>query len=284
MRFGLTAFVTDGTMRPTDVARAAEDAGFTLLLVPDHTHVPCARATPYPGGGELPEHYRRTLDPFVVCALALAATTSLEVGVGVCLVPAREPIALAKTVASLDLVGEGRFVLGVGAGWNVEEVANHGVGADERWAVLRERVLAMKAIWTNEEAAFTGDHVRFGPLWSWPKPVRRPHPPILVGGHGPGVLRRVVEYGDEWLAMPAPDRPPLAEQVARLQELAVAAGRRSIPVAVQAYGHPPADAVVERAAAAGVHRIDLGLPHGTAAEQRAALGRLAAVVARFADA
>lgn len=278
MRFGLTAFCTEASAGPGEVAAAAEAAGFDVLLFPDHTHVPTDRSTPYPGGGDLPDHYRRTYDPFVAVAFAAAATTTLRVGVGVCLVPAREPIALAKVVASLDVLSGGRMVLGVGSGWNVQEVANHGVAAGDRWAVTRERVLAMKAIWAGETAAADGRHVRFSELWSWPKPRQRPHPPILVGGHGDRVLARVVEYGDEWLAMPAPGRPPLPERMATLAALAEAAGRPAPAVSVQLYGNPPPAALVERYAGAGVDRIDLAVPHGPAGEMLdavAALGRFA---------
>ena len=262
VRFGVTAFCTDQSLGPADVARVAEASGFDLLLFPDHTHVPTSRRTPFPGGGDLPEQYRRIHDPFVAAAYALAATTMLRVGVGVCLVPAREPIALAKTVASLDVLSEGRMVLGVGAGWNAEEVENHGVAAGDRWAVMRERVLAMKAIWSQEAASYEGDHVHFSELWSWPKPHQRPNPPILVGGHGDGVLDRVVEYGDEWLAMAAPGRPPLGERMACLAEKAIVAGRPRPTVSVQVYGTPPPAGVVERYIAIGVDRIDLALRHG----------------------
>jgi probable F420-dependent oxidoreductase len=283
MRFGLTAFCTDWSLDPAKVAGAAEAGGFELLLFPDHTHVPTSRATPFPGGQALPDHYRRIHDPFVASAFAMSATTRLRVGVGVCLLPAREPIALAKEVASLDVLSGGRMVFGVGAGWNAEEVENHGVAAGERWAVMGERVLAMKAIWTQEAAAFDGAHVRFAELWSWPKPAQRPHPPILVGGHGDGVLRRVVEYGDEWLAMAAPGRPPLGDRIARLAELAEEAGRACPAVSVQVYGSPPPAGVVERYIELGVDRIDLSLAHGPPEEMAEALGALGSFIAPYRD-
>ena len=174
----------------------------------------------------MPAHYRRTHDPLVASAWAASASRHLRVGVGVCLVPARDPIVLAKQVASIDVMSGGRFVLGVGAGWNAEEIADHGVDPARRWAVMRERVLAMRAIWADDEAEFNGEHVSFGPLWSWPKPVQRPGPPIMVGGHGDRVIDRVLEYGDEWLVMPSPGRPPLGERIRLLHERADAAGRR----------------------------------------------------------
>lgn len=283
MQFGLTAFLTDETVAPHVLASAVEAVGFELLLFPDHTHIPVARTTPYPGGGELPPQYRRTYDPLVACAVAATATTTLRVGVGVCLVPARDPIVLAKQVASVDQVSQGRFVLGVGAGWNVEEIEDHGVAGADRWAVLRERVLAMREIWTEDEAEYHGDHVSFAPMWSWPKPYRRPHPPIIVGGYGPGVLSRVVEYGDEWLAMNVPGGPSIRQRMDELGELADAAGRPRPRVSVQVYGDPPSERTIERYVAAGVDRIDLSLPY-TAAATLDTVAALGAVVARWQEA
>ena len=279
--FGLTVFCTDQSIDPATAARLAEDAGFSLLLFPDHTHVPADRSTPYPGGGELPQHYKRTLDPFVAATVAAVSTDHLRVGVGVCLVPAREPIGLAKEVASVDLVSGGRFVLGVGAGWNAEEIEHHGVRPRERWAVMREHVLAMKELWSSDLAEFHGDHVDFGPSWSWPKPVQRPHPPILVGGHGDGVLERVIDYGDEWLAMPAPGRAPLADRIVRLQELADRSGRTRPSVSVQAYGSPPPPAVIEQYLASGVDRIDIAVPHGGPDQMVTAIGSLGDLLGRY---
>jgi probable F420-dependent oxidoreductase len=284
--FGLTAFCTDRSADPASVAVAAEAAGFQVLWFPDHTHIPVARRSPYPGGGELPEQYRRNHDPLVACAFAAAATTRLSVGIGVCLVPARDPIVLAKQVASLDVLSGGRFVLGVGAGWNEEEVEDHGVAAADRWAVMDERVRAMQAIWSQEEAEFHGRHVAFDPMWSWPKPLPRPGrawPPIVVGGHGDAVLRRVVAIGDEWLAMVAPGRPPLGERMAELRRLAEVAGRPRPSVSVQVYGDPPEDRVIEKYRALGVDRIDLTLPSGGPEETLDALGRLGDAVAAWAD-
>jgi probable F420-dependent oxidoreductase len=282
MRFGLTAFCTDTSLSPAEVAAAAEAEGFDVVLFPDHTHVPVERRSPYPGGGDLPEHYKRTYDPIVACSYAATATTTIRVGIGVCLVPAREPIALAKQLASIDVLSGGRLVVGVGAGWNVEEIADHGVAAADRWAVLEERTLAIQAIWAEDEASFRGAHVSFGPIWSWPKPVQQPHPPVLVGGYGPGVLKRVVAYGDEWLAMVAPGRPPLRDRIAELGALADAAGRPPIPVSVQAYGAPPPDQVIERCIDAGADRIDFGLPHGVPDAGRRSLAELGEVIRRYA--
>jgi probable F420-dependent oxidoreductase len=201
----------------------------------------------------------------------------------VCLLPAREPIGLAKQVASLDVLTGGRVVLGVGAGWNVQEIENHGVVPADRWQVMRERVHAMKAIWTQPEAVFAGQHVSFQPLWSWPKPLQQPHPPILVGGHGPGVLARVIDYGDEWLAMPAPGQPPLRERIAHLTELADAAGRERPAVAVQVYGNPPPVEVIERAIVSGADRIDLSVTHGSPEQVAEDIDRLGTFIAPYSD-
>ena len=273
VEFGLTAFCTDRSATPAQVAAAAEAVGFTVLLFPDHTHVPVTRSVPFPGGGALPSHYLRTLDPLIACAWAIGASTTLRVGVGVCLVPAREPIALAKQVASLDVMSGGRFVLGVGAGWNSEEVANHGVVPSDRWAVLAERVQAIKEIWTHDQASFHGSHVSFDALWSWPKPVQPGGPPIMVGGHGDGVLDRVLDFGDEWLVMPAPRRPPLADRIAALMEGADKRGRRRPSVSCQLYGALRPE-IIENLIAAGVGRVDFQLIHGSPDEMVEAIARL----------
>lgn len=282
MEFGITAFCTAESADPAAVAVACEAAGFRTLLFPDHTHIPVSRRSPYPGGIELPDHYKRTHDPLIASAVACAATRTIRVGVGVCLIPARDPIVLAKQVASLDVLSGGRFVLGVGAGWNAEEVEDHGVAADDRWDVMRERVLAMKAIWAEDVASFEGRHVSFPPMWAWPKPLHGA-PSIIVGGHGDGVLRRVIEFGDEWLAMAAPGRPPLAERIAQLRTMAEAAGRERPRVSVQVYGADPDPRVIRKYAAAGVDRIDLSLPHGNCDENLAAIADLGRLVDRCAQ-
>lgn len=280
MKFGLTVFPTADSMPVDRLAVQVEAMGFDQLWFPDHTHVPVDDSSPWPGGGTMPEHYRRTLDPLIACTAAAAATSRLRVGVGVCLVPARDPIILAKEVATIDVLSQGRMVLGVGAGWNRAEIAHHGVDPAQRWAVMRERVLAMRAIWSNDVASYSGTHVTFGPLWSWPKPVQRPLP-IVVGGHGPGVVDRVLEYGDEWLVMPSPGTPPLKERMAALDRRAAEMGRDRPAVSVQVYGVPPREDVLERYVALGVDRIDVAIGHGTEAQQLGQLEELAGVIARW---
>jgi probable F420-dependent oxidoreductase len=253
VRFGLMTFPTDFSIAPAELGRAAEDAGFETLLFAEHTHIPVSRDTPNPRGGSLPEKYWHTHDPFVALATVAQATTKLRLGTGICLVVERDPITTAKEVASLDHLSGGRFDFGVGGGWNREEMRNHGTDPRKRFAIMRERILAMKVIWTRDEASFDGDHVRFDSLWSWPKPVQEPHPPVLVGGIGATVLDRVLEYGDEWM----PNRAEPEELAPRIAELRERAGRH---VPVSYYAAAPEDAFIERLAEAGVDRALLDVP------------------------
>jgi probable F420-dependent oxidoreductase len=270
LKFGLAIFPTDYTIDPIAIGRLAEERGFESLFFPEHTHIPVSRKTPYAGGGELPDHYSHTHDPFVALAAVAASTERLLLGTGICLIVERDPIVTAKEVASLDLISAGRFLFGVGAGWNREEMENHGTDPSRRFGVMRERVEAMKAIWTQEEAEYHGRYVDFDPIWSWPKPVQQPHPPVLVGGNAEKVLDRVVAFGDEWL----PNRVPLEEmsgKIADLQHKAEEAGRGHIPVTY--YGVKPEPEAVERCAEAGVERCVFWLPPKDAAEVEATLDR-----------
>ncbi len=253
MKFGLTIFPTDYAIAPAELGRAAEDAGFESLFFAEHTHIPAARETPRPGGGELPDQYWHTHDPFVALATVAQATERLRVGTGICLIVERDPITTAKAVASLDFLSGGRFEFGIGAGWNREEMRNHGTDPSRRFSIMRERVQAMQAIWTQEEATFQGEHVSFDRIWSWPKPVQQPHPPIVLGGLGEKVLDRVLAYGDVWM----PNRIEPAELAPRIAELRERAGRH---VPVTYYGARPEDAFVEGLAEAGVDRALLQLP------------------------
>ena len=248
MKFGVAIFATESVQTPSEIARMAEERGFECLLVPEHTHIPASRESPYPGGGELPPYYSRTYDPFVALTAAAAATERLLIGTGICLVIERDPIITAKEVASIDALSGGRFLFGVGAGWNVEEMRNHGTDASQRFGVMRERIEAMKAIWTQDEASYSGRYVDFERIWCWPKPAQKPHPPVLVGGNGPRVLDRVLAYGDEWM----PNRSPDEELIARVSELearAAEVGRERIPVTVM--GMAPDAARIDRLGAGG---------------------------------
>jgi probable F420-dependent oxidoreductase len=257
MDLGLTMFPTDYAIDVPSLARACEERGFESLFLPEHTHIPTSRRSPWPGGAELPKEYSHTLDPFVGLAAAAAVTDRLLLGTGICLVIERDPITLAKEVASVDHLSNGRFLFGIGGGWNREEMENHGTDPRQRWEILRERIEAMKAIWTNESAEYHGKYVDFDPIWSWPKPVQRPHPPIIVGGSGPTTFDRVLSYGDGW--MPINGRgAPVADQIVELQRRAADQGRAPIPVSV--FGAPPKAAALEDLAAVGVTRAVFWLP------------------------
>src|SRR3954470_18661138 len=212
MHLGVALFATDLTSDVRDVARAAEDAGFESLFLAEHTHIPTSRATPYPMGGELPDEYSRTFDPFIALTAAAAVTERLRLGTGVCLVVERDPIVLAKEVSTLDVISGGRVLLGVGAGWNAEELAHHGVAFDDRWEVLRERVELMQRLWSDDVAEYAGTHARLEPSWQWPKPVQ-PRVPVLVGGGGARAMRLAVEAGGEWMPLPSEER--LSERLGR---------------------------------------------------------------------
>ncbi len=280
MKFGIVMFPTDYSIGSAQLARAVEERGFESLFFPEHTHIPTSRRTPWPGGAELPRDYSHTLDPFVAAGAAAAVTTSLRIGTGVCLVIERDPITLAKEVASIDFLSGGRFLFGIGAGWNEEEMENHGTDPAQRWKLLRERVLAMKAIWTEDEAEFHGRFVNFDPIWSWPKPVQKPHPPIVVGGDGPHALQRVLEYGDEWMPIPGRGEIPLPERIAELNRFAREAGRGPIPVSI--YGTLPQPDVIQGYAEAGVERCIFWLPSTPAEEALPFLDRWAELAKSFA--
>ncbi|HET6868915.1 MAG TPA: LLM class F420-dependent oxidoreductase [Solirubrobacteraceae bacterium] len=257
MKFGVAIFPTESVQPPDEIAVMAEERGFECLLFPEHTHIPSERSTPAPGGGELPSHYSRTYDPFVALTAAAAATERLLIGTGICLVIERDPIITAKEVASIDVLSGGRFLFGVGAGWNVEEMRNHGTEASRRFGVMRERIEAMKAIWTQDEASYSGRYVGFERIWCWPKPMQKPHPPVLVGGNGAKVLDRVLDYGDEWMPNRMSDED-LAARIAELNDRAASAGRDRIPVTV--VGMAPDPARISRLSEAGVDRIVFWLP------------------------
>jgi probable F420-dependent oxidoreductase len=246
---GLALFPTEYSVQPGDIARLAEERGFDQLLFTEHTHIPASRETPWPGGAELPPEYSRVYDPFIALSFAAAATERLRIGTGVCLVNQHHPIALAKIVASLDRLSGGRFIFGVGAGWNREEMANHGIDPQRRFSSMRERVEAMRAIWTSDEAEYHGEHVDFAPIWSWPKPLQDPHPPVVLGGVGPKVIDRVLRYADEWM----PNRIESPEWLKeRIDELRERAGRH---VRVGVFGAKPEERAIERLRWAGVDYV-----------------------------
>jgi probable F420-dependent oxidoreductase len=278
MKFGVAIFPTEYTPTPAEIGRMIEERGFESLFFPEHTHIPASRETPYPGGGELPKEYWHTYDPFVALTAAATATERLLIGTGICLVIERDPIITAKEVASLDQLSGGRFLFGVGAGWNREEMRNHGTDPAQRFKVMRERIEAMKAIWTSDEASYAGEFVNFERIWSWPKPVQKPHPPILVGGTGPRVLDRVLAFGDEWMPNRIPDPGELIRRIEELRSRATEAGRE---IGVTLSGCTRDPALIERFAQAGVHRGVFWLPAAGRAEIEAAIERIEAAVAAY---
>jgi probable F420-dependent oxidoreductase len=279
LQLGVAMFPADWAIAPAELARLVEDRGFESLWVPEHTHIPVSRESPWPGGGELPREYSHTHDPFVALATAAAVTERLKLGTGICLVVERDPIITAKEVASLDQLSGGRFLFGIGAGWNKEEMRNHGTDPDHRFGLMRERVEAMKAIWTEDEAEYHGRYVDFDPIWSWPKPAQKPHPPVLVGGSGPKVIERVIRYGDEWMPNRVSDDDVLLGRVAELQRRAEEAGRGPIPVTV--YGASRKPERLERWAEGGVTRAVYWLQPTAADEAERALDELAGFAAAY---
>ncbi len=268
MQLGVFSYNTEYGARPDDLAKACEARGFESLWVGEHTHIPAERRTPYPGGDPLPKPYYHMADPFVSLMAAAAVTTTLKLGTGVCLIIEHDPIVLAKTIATLDVWSGGRVLLGIGGGWNAEEMENHGTPFARRWKMLRERMEAMKAIWTQEEASYEGEFVQFDRIVSYPKPVQQPHPPILYGGATPQGRQRTVNYCDGWIPIDVLiDDLPTA--IADLQRRAEEAGRdpASIPVSVFAFNIPSADHLkryqemgVERVVIVSPRRLDDALP------------------------
>jgi probable F420-dependent oxidoreductase len=271
--FGIGCFATHDGVQPGELARLVEQRGHESLFFPEHTHIPASRATPYPAGGELPRKYAHTYDLFVALACAAEATRSLRIGSGICLVVERDPITTAKEVASIDRISGGRFEFGVGAGWNREEMENHGTDPRVRMAVMAERVEAMKAIWTEDEASYHSEHVNFEKIWSWPKPAQRPHPPVLVGGNGPTVLDRVLAFGDAWMPNWTGE-----DLLARIGELRSRADR---PIDVVVNAAPAKAAVLEQLERAGVRRVLRYIPSSGIAPVEAALERWENAIAEF---
>lgn len=279
MKFGLMFFAADFAAAPDEVARMAEERGFESLLFPEHTHIPASRETDYPPGGELPREYWHTHDPFVACTAAAAATERLRIGTGICLVVERDPIVTAKAAASVDRLSNGRLLFGVGAGWNVEEMRNHGTDAARRFGLMRERVEAIKAIWTEDEPSYHGEHVDFDPIWCWPKPVQDPHPPVLVGGNGRTVAERVLAYGDEWFPNRVGDEEKFLARIEKLRRRAREEAGREVGVTVSI---APTDAEgIERYERAGVHRCVWYLPAAGRDEVERALDGYAEAVRAY---
>jgi probable F420-dependent oxidoreductase len=254
--FGAAMFFTDYSMRPDELGKALEQRGFESVWAPEHSHIPLTRKTPFPGGGDLPKKYYDAMDPFVTLTAAAMATTKLKVGTGICLVTQRDPIQTAKLVASIDQVSNGRFLFGIGNGWNQDEIENHGIAFASRHKVARERVEAMKAIWTQPKAEYHGEFVNFGPMMAWPKPVQKPHPPVIVGGAFPYSARRAIRYGEGWIPQAARGTyAEIADMIPEFRKMASEAGRDPASIAITVWG-PKRDAdLMKRYQDLGVSRI-----------------------------
>jgi probable F420-dependent oxidoreductase len=273
MEFGIGYFPTHDAVSPGAFARLVQDRGHESLFFAEHTHIPASRESRYPGGGELPRKYIHTYDLFVALTAAAEATSTLRIGSGICLVIERDPITTAKEVASIDHLSGGRFEFGVGAGWNREEMANHGTDPRTRMRLFHERIDAMKAIWTEGEASYHGEFVNFDRIWSWPKPAQRPHPPVLVGGTGETVLDRVLAFGDAWF--PNFGQENLLDRVAELRSRA----DREIPV--MAMGVPADPGALEPLQEAGFTRVVRWIPSGNLSVVQAALDRWEHTIAQL---
>jgi probable F420-dependent oxidoreductase len=280
MKLGVTMFATDYAMRPDDLARACEERGFESVWFPEHTHIPASRRSPWPGGAELPKDYWHTHDLFVSLMAAAAATKNIKLGSGICLVIEHDPIVLAKEVASVDQLSNGRLIFGIGGGWNAEEMENHGTPFNRRWKVLRERIEAMKAIWSEENAEYHGEFVNFDPIWCHPKPVQKPHPPIVLGTLSAKGLNRVVNYCDGWIPVGFIKELPAA--IDELRTMAKQAGRQPNEVPVSIFGAPGEEPVLRQYQEINVERAVFAVPSEGKDKVLPLLDQYATLIPKFA--
>jgi probable F420-dependent oxidoreductase len=276
MEFGAAIFFTDYSIGPAALGRALEERGIGSLWAPEHSHIPLSRQSPFPAGGDVPKKYYDVMDPFVTLAAAAAATHRLQVATGICLVVQRDPIQTAKEVASLDQVSGGRFLFGIGAGWNAEEMADHGTDFKARFRVMKERVEAMRAIWTQSKPQYDGEFVKFAPMMTWPKPIQKPHPPVIVGGAYPYGTRRAIEYGDGWV--PHAKRPAYGDLINVLPEarkLMAESGRDPATLPITVFGVAEDADLIKRYRDQGIARIVFTLPSAKDDEVLPALDRFA---------
>jgi probable F420-dependent oxidoreductase len=276
MEFGASIFFTDYSISPAELAVALEERGFDSLWAAEHSHIPVSRRTPAPGGGELAKRYYDVMDPFVTLTAAATATTRLKVGTGVCLLIQRDTIQTAKLVASLDQVSNGRFLFGIGGGWNAEEMEDHGTEFTTRFKKMREQVEAMKEIWTKNEPEYHGEFVNFPAMMTWPKPVQKPHPPVIVGGAFPWAARRAIRYGDGWIPLAGGARygNPL-DYLPRFRQMAEEAGRDPQSLSVTVGGAPEDPDMLKRYRDLGVARVNFPVPPAKRDEVMPVLDRLA---------
>ena len=282
MKIGVAMFCTDYAISPTDLAGALEDRGFESMWFPEHSHIPLSRDSAWPKGGELPKRYYDVMDPFVSLGAAASVTKRIKLATGICLVVQRDPIQLAKEVSTLDQISKGRFLFGIGGGWNAEEMADHGtIDFKGRFKLMDERVAALRTIWTESKPEHHGKLVDFGPMMTWPKPVQKPHPPIIVGGGFPYGARRAIAYGDGW--MPIGDRIDVVDLLPRFRQMAAEAGREPDDLPVTSFGLKPEHDKVARTADAGIDRVVFGLPPEQADTILPMLDKLAAMSEQYSD-
>jgi probable F420-dependent oxidoreductase len=258
MHFGLTIFPTDYSIQPADLAMEAEARGFESLWLPEHTHIPTSRKSPWPGGAELPKYYYDTYDPFLSLAAAAAVTKKIKLATGICLVVERDPIHTAKEVSTIDRLSGGRFIFGIGGGWNAEEMASHGTAFATRFKLMRERIEAMKTIWLQPKAKFSSEFVNFDEMMQWPKPVQKPHPPIVVGGGFPHAAKRAIAYGDGWI--PIGGRSDPLDVLPQFRQMAKDAGRDPGSLSFDVFGAPREPDTLKRYRESGVDRAIFMLP------------------------
>jgi probable F420-dependent oxidoreductase len=273
MDFGASIFFTDYAITPAELAPAMEARGFESLWAPEHSHIPTSRRSPYPGGGELPKSYYDVLDPFVSLTAAAVVTKTLKLGTGVCLVIQRDTIQTAKLVASLDQVSGGRFLFGIGGGWNAEEMEDHGTEFKSRFKKMREQIEAMVQIWTKSKPEYHGEFVNFDPMMTWPKPVQAPHPPVIVGGAFPHAARRAIRYGQGWI--PIAGRGDITGLIPEFRRMAAEAGRDPADLPISMFSAKDDPDTLKRFRDLGVARVTVALPSAKAAEVLPVLDRWA---------
>ena len=278
LKFGVSLFFTDYSMTPTALAAELEQRGFESVWSGEHSHIPAVIKTPFPGAGGIKKHYYDVMDPFVTLTAAAYATKTLKIGTGVCLIAQRDPIQTAKLVASIDQVSGGRFLFGVGDGWNKEEIEDHGTVFETRHKRAREAVEAMKQIWTQSNAEYHGDFIDFDPIMTWPKPVRKPHPPILVGGAFPYSARRAIRYGNGWVPGGTGGHRDIVDLIPRFRRMAAEAGRDPASLPITAW-YPARDlALMHRYHELGVERAVFTVPSATAETVLPALDEIGAMM------
>ena len=281
MDYGVALFFTDYSIGPIELGKALEERGFESVWAPEHSHIPLTRKSPFPQGGDLPKKYYDVMDPFVTLSAAAAATTKLKVGTGICLVVQRDPIQTAKSVASLDQVSKGRFLFGIGAGWNEDEMANHGTtNFKGRFKLMEERVRAMREIWTRSKPEYSGEYVKFGPMMTWPKPVQKPLP-VIVGGNFPHGARRAVAFGDGWI--PHATRPEyggvdVLDHLPAFRQMCKDAGRDPADLPITTFNTPGDVETLKRFRDAGINRVVFSIPSEDATKTLPTLDKLAAAM------